>query len=131
VRLVRVCVSALGCPERAERERDPHCSERADYEGKDFKEWLRGWVLGYVISTIFRCWAWWPEIGRAFSSLYIVLPSLPFGDGLCHWIDGWREGRIRKETATTEGARVRKETGRTCVGYQLVEPAGITPLLSR
>ena len=41
-------------PERAERERDPHCSERADYEGKDFKEWLRGRVLGYVISTIFR-----------------------------------------------------------------------------
>ena len=38
----------------------------------------------------------------------------------CRGIDGWREGR----------QRIRKETGRTCVGYELVEPAGITPLLS-
>jgi hypothetical protein len=56
------------------------------------------------------------------SALFILCcPLFPSATGLCRWIDGWREGR----------QRIRKETGRTCAVYQLVEPAGITPLLSR
>jgi len=29
------------------------CSERVDYGGKDFKEWLEGWLLLYHLGTFF------------------------------------------------------------------------------
>jgi|CZKX01.1.fsa_nt_gi hypothetical protein len=79
------------------------CSERVDYEGKDFKEWLEGWILLYHLSTFFRCWAWRPEIGRALGSLYSVLRSLPLRRIVTDMQTGRRDGRRRicKEAATT------------------------------
>ncbi len=53
MRLVRVCViSALGCPERAERERDPHCSERDDYEGKVLRRGKRSGYVGMASASL-------------------------------------------------------------------------------
>jgi len=47
------------------------------------------------------------------------------------WLAGEGRHRIRKETPTKGRARIRKQTGRTCVVYQLVGRVWKTPTFAR
>jgi hypothetical protein len=74
------------------RNRGRRCSERVDYGGKDFKEWLEGWLLLYHLGIFFVDRRNGPEIGHALGSLYSVLRSLPRRRALSwdRWLAGWQ-----------------------------------------